>query len=93
VLAEVMRLTGAEAASLRRRVRGAAANPARRFAIWALNRSSELSQREIAQELGVPLSQVVGLLWRLRNGYASEPLYGWMSTWLAGEEEMKCEDV
>jgi REP element-mobilizing transposase RayT len=93
VLAEVARLTGGEVEALRQGTRGAGANPARRFAIWALNRSSELSQREIAGELGVSLSQVVALLWRLRNGQAREPLTGWITTWLTREENMKYKGV
>jgi hypothetical protein len=88
VLAEVLVLTGARREDLLRSRRGPRANPARRFAIWALNRSSELSQREISTLLRVSFAQVVSLLGRLRHAEAPEPLSAWIRTWLA--REAKC---
>ncbi|NMB75944.1 MAG: MarR family transcriptional regulator [Myxococcales bacterium] len=80
-----MQICGCTIEDLRRRSMGPGANPARRFAIWALNRSSELTQGQIAKALGVQYHQVTRLLGRLRNGGHREPLTGWINLWLARE--------
>jgi putative transposase len=85
VLAKVCRMTGASEGELRAREKGRGANPARRFAIWALYRGAGIKQREIAKRLNVTLYQVSKLLSRLRNEEASEPVAGWMNKWLAEE--------
>ena len=85
VLKDVLELTGATMAGLRHHEMGPRANPARRFAVWALNRSSVLSQREVGKMLNVSYAQVTRLLTRLRQARPAEPLAGWMSDWLADE--------
>lgn len=85
VLEEVLGVTGATLADLKRAEMGPRANPARRFAIWALSRSSVLSQREVGKMLNASYGQVTALLGRLRKRGAPEPLRGWMSDWRAEE--------
>jgi putative transposase len=85
VLAEVCELTGAGVAELRQSQQGPGANPPRRFAIWALNRSAAVSQREIARLLKVPYHQVTRLLSRLRKTAPPEPLASWMKDWRGRE--------
>ena len=43
---------------LRQSIRGPKGNPERRFAIWALNRGTYLTQSEIGQELGITSAHV-----------------------------------
>jgi putative transposase len=83
-LARVRRITGATEAMLLERKYGPAANPARRFAIWALYRRG-VKQREIAERMRTTYYQVSRLLSRLRNEKAREPLRRWMQDWLESE--------
>jgi len=85
VLAEICNLTGATVEDLKMRQMGPGANPSRRFAVWALNRSAVISQHGIGKLLKVPYSQVTRLLSRIRKEGASEPVVGWMNTWLHRE--------
>ena len=85
VLKEVLEISNATLDDLKRREIGPGANPARRFAIWALNRSSELTQREISHMLEVPYHQVTRFLGRLRREHPAEPLAGWVKNWLSRE--------
>jgi REP element-mobilizing transposase RayT len=85
VLADICELTGAMVEELKVRQMGPGANPARRFAVWALNRSAAISQRGIGELLKVPHHQVTRLLGRIRKGGASEPVAGWMNAWLRRE--------
>ena len=78
-------MTGANERELRAGKKGRGANPARRFAIWALYRGAGIKQREIAKLLNVTLYQVSKLLSRLRNDDVTEPVAGWMNQWLAEE--------
>lgn len=87
VLQEVMALTGATMAELKRTEMGPRANPARRFAIWALCHSGTLSQREVGKVLDASHEQVARLLGRLRKDGANEPMAGWMKEWQAREED------
>jgi REP element-mobilizing transposase RayT len=85
VLAEICDLTGATMKKLKVNQMGPGANPARRFAVWALNRSANISQREISELLAVPYHQVTRLLSRIRAGGLSEPLASWIHAWLGRE--------
>jgi putative transposase len=85
VIAAVCRATGSTEEELLRGEHGPAANPARRFAIWALHRGAGLKQREIAKRMKATYYQVSRLLSRLRGGKANEPLRGWMQEWLNAE--------
>lgn len=81
VLDQVLKLTGATMADLKRVEMGPRANPERRFAIWALSRSSALNQREVGKVLNVSYDQVTRLLGRLRKHGAKDPVAGWMKDW------------
>ena len=81
VLEAVRALTGADLAALQRGGRGPAANPARRFAVWALRQHTDLSQAEIAGLLAMSTRQVQNVELRLRRG-ATEPVAGWVRRWV-----------
>lgn len=83
-LARVRRITRATEAMLLERKYGPAANPARRFAIWALYRRG-VKQREIAERMRTTYYQVSRLLGRLRNEKARDPLRRWMQDWVESE--------
>ena len=85
VIRRVCRMTGARPADLLRVQRGPGANPARRLAIWALNRSTGLSQRQIGERLDASYHQVTRLLSRIRGEEPREPLRTWIEEWLADE--------
>jgi len=88
VLQEVTRITGVGVAELRRKEMGPRANPARRFAIWALYRGARITQREISDVLNVSYNQVVKLLARMRKQglkKMKEPIKGWMNSWVERE--------
>ncbi len=59
---------------------GAGANPARRFAVWALSHSLGLPHREIGKLLEMSTYQVGNVLRRLRAGPRGE-IACWMSDW------------
>ena len=85
VLKKICRITKVKEEDLRRSEWGPGANPARRFAIWALNRSSSLTQRQIGALLDVSYYQVARVLGALRKGNQAEPLNGWIARWIAKE--------
>lgn len=85
VLKDVCRITGSSLKQIKKTDKGPRANPARRFAIWALYRGAGIKHREISETLNVPLYQVSKLLSRLRKGNVSQPLKRWMNQWLAEE--------
>lgn len=77
--------TGADLRELRRREMGPGANPARRFAIWALNRGAGITHREIGDTLDVSYYQVGRVLGTIRKHGAGEPVQGWIDLWIAEE--------
>jgi REP element-mobilizing transposase RayT len=85
VLADVVRLTGESLEKLKKAEMGPRANPARRFATWALQRGADMTYKQIAKTLGMPQSQVAKLLSRLRHGEITPPLRDWIDQWLATE--------
>lgn len=88
VLDEVNRITGVDIAELRRKEMGPKANPARRFAIWALYRGTGLTQRQIGKLLHVSHLQVGKLLGRMRKKGLKglkEPIKGWVNNWMERE--------
>ena len=88
VLDEVIKITGVGVADLRHKVMGPRANPARRFAIWALYRGTSLTQRQIGKLLNVPHLQVGKLLGRIRKKglkNLEEPIKGWVNSWVDHE--------
>jgi hypothetical protein len=81
VLAEVCELTGTSMRVLKMKEMGPGANPARRFAAWALQRGGDQTYRQISQILEMPYSQVAKLLSRIRRGGAKGQLKEWMEQW------------
>ena len=78
-LERVREITGATPPQLRRSERGPRANPARRFAVWALKRSTLLTHREIGTALGMSPEQAAQVLRKLRT--REEPLKTWILQW------------
>jgi putative transposase len=83
VLKVVCELTGASMQELKRKEMGPGANPARRFAVWALQRWGDQSYRQISLVLDMPCSQVAKLLSRIRQHGAKGQLKEWMDRWQA----------
>jgi REP element-mobilizing transposase RayT len=81
VLVEVCKLTGLNLKEILTSRRGKGANPARRFAVWALHQSTTCTQKEIAGTLEMPFSQVTSLLSRFRHREQSVTIRKWMETW------------
>jgi REP element-mobilizing transposase RayT len=81
VISKVSRLTGSSVKEILNPQKGPGANPARRFATWALRRSTTCTQKEIAELLKMPLGQVTGLLHRLRHNQQTSTLRNWMKSW------------
>lgn len=76
----ICKVTGEKEAELRAAVMGPRANPARRFAVWALKQRTLLTQKEIGSVLGMSAGQVAHVLRRIR--FAKEPLTTWKAEWL-----------
>jgi putative transposase len=85
VIQEVCRITGSTLDQLLVRTHGPAANPARRFAVWALYRGAGMKQREIAKRMKASYYQVSKLLSRTRRAKLNDPLRAWMDDWLNAE--------
>lgn len=81
ILSEVRKLTGTSMKDILTLQKGPGANPARRFATWALRHSTTCTQKEIAEILKMPLGQVTGLLHRLRHNEPPAALGKWMELW------------
>jgi len=80
VLSEVLQLTGIERGELARSVRGRDGNPARRFALWALARDTNLTQTQVGAALGMSETHVSHMLRRF-GARPKEPMASWMSAW------------
>ena len=85
VLGKIYRMCDTDLAELKRSSRGPGSNPKRRFAIWALNRSADISQREISALLSVSFHQVTRLLSRMRAKRPPTPVGDWIEQWLTME--------
>lgn len=72
--------TGTPVDQIRRAESGPRANPARRFAVWALRNTSALSQAEVGRVLEMSLRQVQNVEQRLKRD-AKEPIRGWIASW------------
>ena len=75
----VCEVTGETPATLRVAARGPRANPARRFAVWALRRQTKLSHSGIGRRLEMSSNQVAKVLARLREGNPS--IADWQDAW------------
>jgi DNA-directed RNA polymerase specialized sigma24 family protein len=78
-LDRICRITGVDVARLKTIERGPRANPARRFAVWALRDGTQMTQAEIGDLLGMSSSQVAHVLRRLNRGEA--PIADWIAKW------------
>lgn len=79
VLGLVREISGRTEADLRRVEKGPRANPSRRYAVLALDRWTQLTQREIGGRLGMTITQVAKVLGRNRSTKAS-PICEWLTT-------------
>jgi len=81
-LALVADVAGVKLAALRTTAMGPGANPARRFAVWALKRRTTLTHEEIGRTLSMSPGQVAHVLRRLKLDV--EPFKTWASRWNEG---------
>ena len=81
VIAAVVTVTGADRAILTSTRRGRGGNPARRFAVWALRRATDLGAADIGALLCMSANQVGAVLWRLRHHPVKPPLDRWIAAW------------
>ena len=72
----ICRVTGARLKNITTSVMGPRANPARRFAVWALREHTLLKNKEIAALLDMTYNQVSNVLSRFRGGV--EPVAEWI---------------
>jgi len=86
VLRRVTALTEASRKRLRETAFGPRANPARRFAVWALVRSAGLTHRQAAHELKMSPAQVANTMSRFGRRGFPEPIDAWVFEWLAEEK-------
>ncbi|MCB9688843.1 MAG: hypothetical protein H6738_21950 [Alphaproteobacteria bacterium] len=84
VLDRVQRLTGSSLDRLRHQAQGPAANPARRFAVWALRRTTDLTQAQVGELLHMSTRQVQNVEHRLAAA-PRPPLDAWVERWGRGE--------
>jgi hypothetical protein len=84
-LIKIFALTKCSESDLKIRVNGAGANPQRRFAVWALKRSTQLSHRQVGEILGMSSHQVANILCRIKRGEKSAVIDHWINTWLSSE--------
>ena len=81
ILAMVTELTGTSREDITEVRRGPRANPARRFAVWALSRDTRLTNGEIGRFLGMSANQVNLVLSRLRRQLRPVQVDLWMDLW------------
>ncbi len=75
----VLQITGTDLEQLLKVQHGRNANPPRRFAVWALHRSTELTYRQIGEHLKMSTQQVANVLSRFDRGHVQ--LKAWMNAW------------
>ncbi|MCP4675940.1 MAG: hypothetical protein GY854_10625 [Deltaproteobacteria bacterium] len=80
VLKQVSEVTGAMHRELKQTIMGPRANPARRFAVWALKRQTLLTHAEIGKLLDMTATQVGNVLTRFKS--RTSPLNEWTTEWL-----------
>ena len=85
LIRDVCAVTGSSRAELRTTVMGPRANPARRLAVWALDRYTTLTHGEISAQLDMTTRQVANVLARISFG--SEPLASWKVELISMVEE------
>ncbi|MCP4604013.1 MAG: hypothetical protein GY847_26410 [Proteobacteria bacterium] len=80
ILNRACEISGAKRSDLRKKVHGPGANPARRFAVWVLDQSTTLTQKEIGNCVDMTASQVAKTLSRLKKNPPS-PVDIWTAKW------------
>lgn len=80
ILAHVVRVTGCSLGDLTRHQRGPGANPARRFAVWALRYDARFTFREIGLQVDMRAPQVAKVLERIERA-PGKVLLEWMKAW------------
>lgn len=84
VLSRIAAIANTSLQDLRRARYGRGANAARRFAVWALAQSTQLTQAEIGSHLHMSPSHVAVTLRRFGSA-ATEPLREWTERWVSQE--------
>ena len=83
-LRRVCEKTGSKKAEIKRSVMGPRANPARRFAVWALWKTGLLTHRQIGEALGMSTVHVSKQLSRMGKDFP-ESLKAWRKDWERGD--------
>jgi transposase len=86
VLEQVMRISGTDLEEIMTTSKGPGANPARRFAIWALSNKAGLSHKAVAETLSASQNQVAKLVSRMRKNELNPPVKGWIKRFLAQDK-------
>jgi REP element-mobilizing transposase RayT len=79
LVAHIAGITGVSSRQLRKGVKGRVGNPARRFAVWALRKSTDLTQRQIGRVLRMSESHVSRDLRRTRERITE--FQAWADEW------------
>ena len=77
---DICEITGVRMTRMKESIRGPGGNPERRFAVWALHRSTYLTYREIGDQLDMTVQHVARDVHRNRGGI--EKFSEWTETWL-----------
>ena len=85
-LARVEAITQTSATQLRQQQYGPRANPARRFAVWALVQNAALTHKEAGAHLGMSTTAVGKVLSRIQQRERAEPLDEWIRAWEASRD-------
>ncbi|MCP4197599.1 MAG: hypothetical protein GY762_10670, partial [Proteobacteria bacterium] len=81
IVEDICKVTGVSLKELMVVSRGPRANPARRFAVWALKQSTFLTHREIGKLLNMTPIQVANVLRRYKPNI--EPFASWTDAWIS----------
>ena len=73
----VCEITGVRKSEIAQSAMGPRANPARRFAVWALRTHTRLKNREIGRAIKMTYNQVSNVLSRFQSG--EEPIRSWVA--------------
>ena len=76
----ICEITGASRRRLKESVRGPGGTPERRFAVWALERSTYLTHRQIGEQLAMTMHHIAREVRRNRGGI--ERFKEWTDEWL-----------
>jgi REP element-mobilizing transposase RayT len=79
LISAICKITGVTTTRLRQKIRGARGNPERRFAVWALSKSTTLTQGEIGALLEMSSANVAKDLARSRSLIAE--FDAWVDAW------------